>query len=377
MANSGLEVSLAELESMAEGIDSLMDGSPTVASAVWVRYESEVRAAHAAATSRLRQHGGERCYELFRLLEIEEQTRCHAFQGVLMREVPGPVYQSTLRSILEKLLAKLETMSSEPALYRGVAQCLSEYMSALNHHCDTCSVPSAEEDLAGLKAIAETEAEALEAFDSSSIASADSHHSDSTNNSSVRSERVLSVDAGGGGVLTSVATIATGIGGVGVVPSALPTVSGCGASTAGSLTEEQRKQRRRESNRSASSKYRSKKTTTLSTLMAENAALRQQVASFSSQTAVLSAENKLLKQQVSFLQGILQGQPGASQQAGGAPTPPPAEGPGHVAGRDGGGPAGTMDYSTDSSGDMAMSQAMMMINAEPWGATSRGGPLNF
>jgi len=36
-----------------------------------------------------------------------------------------------------------------------------------------------------------------------------------------------------------------------------------------------------------------------------------------------------------------------------------------------------MDYSTDSSGDMAMSQAMMMINAEPWGATSRGGPLNF
>ena len=63
------------------------------------------------ALSRLRHQGSERCAELVRLLEIEEQTRFQAFQAVLMSEVRPLVYQRTVRSIIEKLLAKLETWS--------------------------------------------------------------------------------------------------------------------------------------------------------------------------------------------------------------------------------------------------------------------------
>lgn len=268
-----------------------------------------MRSAHAAACSRLRQQGSERCFELVRLLEIEEQTRCQAFQGVLMGEVNGRLYQSAVRSILEKLLAKLETWSHEPTLYRGAAQCLSEYMSSLNHHCDTLAVPSpsnAATDLTGLDAIVESEGEDKYNLDASSICSAESLHSDSTL-SSVRSDRVLSLGEtssqclGFGGETVSTAAAA-----VSVLPTSVPQMHVMPTFTASK--EELRKERRRESNRNASTKYRSKKTATLSTLMAENAQLRQQVASFSSQCAVLGAENKLLKQQVSFLQGILQGQ---------------------------------------------------------------------
>jgi len=101
-----MEVSLADLESLAisVGLDSLVAGNGAAGSAMWIRFESEVRAAHAAATFRLRAPGGERCTDLIRLLEIEEQTRCQAFQGVLMGQIPATVYQSTVRSILEKLL---------------------------------------------------------------------------------------------------------------------------------------------------------------------------------------------------------------------------------------------------------------------------------
>jgi hypothetical protein len=106
-----MEVSLADLESLAisVGLDSLVSGHGAAGPAMWIRFESEVRAAHTAATYRLRAQGGERCHDLIRLLEIEEQTRCQAFQGVLMGEVHGEVYQATIRSILEKLLV------SEPA----------------------------------------------------------------------------------------------------------------------------------------------------------------------------------------------------------------------------------------------------------------------
>merc|ERR1719230_2336286 len=58
-----------------------------------------------------------------------------------MAEVDPSVYQATVSSILEKLLGKLETYALEPHLYQAFAQCLSEYMSALNHHCDICAVP--------------------------------------------------------------------------------------------------------------------------------------------------------------------------------------------------------------------------------------------
>jgi len=325
-----MQVSLAELESMAisAGLDSLVAGNadPTM----WIRFEAEVRSAHAAAATRLRQQGGERCVELLRLLEHEEQTRCQAFQGALMGEVHGPVYQATVRSILEKLLAKLETCSYEPTIYRGAAQCLSEYMSALNHHCDTCAVPSPSDDLNGLGAIAEAAGES-EFLDTVSVASAESIHSDSTH-SSLRSGGVQSIassDNQGAHPLSHPSTAETGaplavVATLEAKPHAeaaafaghtLPHVMSGGAPVLSlGMNDELRKQRRREANRSASVKYRSKKTATLSTMMSDNAALRQQVASLSSQAAVLSAENKLLKQQVSFMQGILQGQPKAQQQ---------------------------------------------------------------
>lgn len=91
--------------------DRLRPPPPQASASTWTRFESEVRAAHAVALSRLRLQGSERCAELVRLLEIEEQTRCQAFQAVLMSEVRPLVYQRTVRSIIEKLLAKLETWS--------------------------------------------------------------------------------------------------------------------------------------------------------------------------------------------------------------------------------------------------------------------------
>ena len=71
--------------------------------------------------ARLRQHGSERCLELAKLLEVEEQTRCRAFQGVLMREVAPDAYQQLMRRILDKFLTKLAATSNDPALYRCVA----------------------------------------------------------------------------------------------------------------------------------------------------------------------------------------------------------------------------------------------------------------
>ena len=51
-------------------------------------------------------------------------------------------------------------------------------------------------------------------------------------------------------------------------------------------------------------------------VLAELAASRHQVAGLSSQNAVLAAENQLLKQQVDFLQSMLQQR---SQRGGSAP----------------------------------------------------------
>ena len=104
---------------------------------------SQVRAAHARAILELQQIYDERIYELVRLLQQEEQTRCQAFQAAMMGEVHAGVYQNTVRSILEKLLAKLESLAFDQMLYRDAARCLSEYMSSLNHHCDTCATPVA------------------------------------------------------------------------------------------------------------------------------------------------------------------------------------------------------------------------------------------
>ena len=91
-----MEVSLADLEPLfnSVGLDSIINGSSAAGSAVWIKFESEVRAAHTAALGRLRAHLGERCADLVRWIEIEEQTRIQAFQGVLMGEVPGEMYQA-------------------------------------------------------------------------------------------------------------------------------------------------------------------------------------------------------------------------------------------------------------------------------------------
>ena len=74
-----MEVSLAELEKMAisAGLDTLISGDSGLASStMWIRYEAEVRSAHAAAAIRLRQAGEERSVDLLTLLDIEERTRC-------------------------------------------------------------------------------------------------------------------------------------------------------------------------------------------------------------------------------------------------------------------------------------------------------------
>ena len=91
-----------------------------------------------------------------------------------------------------------------------------------------------------------------------------------------------------------------------------------------------RKERRREANKKAATKYRSKKSANISAMMAENAALHHQAAGLSSQVAVLAAENRLLKQQMGFLQNLLQGNPELAAQlkasaatAAAAPAPAP------------------------------------------------------
>ena len=160
-----MEISLADLEKMSTNVaDSLPNriAAASFSEATWKRFESEVRATHAVALSRLRQEASERCAELVRLLEIEEQTRCQAFQAVLMSEVRPLVYKRTVRSIIEKLLAKLETFSNEPDMYRGAAQCLSEYMSSLNHHSEMCIVMPNQAELPALDAIAEHENQMLD-----------------------------------------------------------------------------------------------------------------------------------------------------------------------------------------------------------------------
>ena len=100
--------SMAELESVLWSTPDPVPPNPAGADNAWVCFEAEVRRAYAAAIGKIRHHGGERCVELLRLLDIEEQTRCQAFQATLMGEVGPSMYVGTVRSILEKLLGKLE-----------------------------------------------------------------------------------------------------------------------------------------------------------------------------------------------------------------------------------------------------------------------------
>ena len=322
-------ISLEDLQSMATAeLESVLwsspdpvppaAGNPTSLDNAWVTFEAEVRRANASAVSKIRQHGGERCAELLRLLELEEQTRCQAFQAALMGEVRPAVYIGTVRSIIEKLLNKLENFSAEPGLYQGAAQCLSEYLSSLNHHSDICSIP---------RSPGATQLPAIEEGRDYGELSSDygdrySERSEDTDTLSVHSEQMMtSADqAPGGEGFFFAPAMATGSGGV--VSMSL---------------EDIRKERRRESNKKAASKYRSKKTVTMQQVLSEQAQLRQQMAGLSSTNAVLAAENKLLKQQVAFLQGMLNPGANTTTSAGsGASTAGPAVTFGNTAGAFGG-----------------------------------------
>ena len=301
----------------------------------WATFETAVRSAASIAFGRLRAQQLTSCAELLRLCEFEEQTRCQAFQAAMMGEVKPSVYQATVRSILEKLLGKLETYAPDPSSYQAAAQCLSEYMSALNHHCDICAVPRSP---APLPAIAEDFG-----LDSSDYPS--ELGSEDAETLSVHSETVS--DHGSGIRLSGFGsdgqtTGALGFGrtppgalgwgrdanaalGSGVVSAAAAMAierppssctSASGSATAASDLDELRKERRREANKKASVKYRSKKNNSMQQVLAELGAARQQVGALSSQNAVLAAENQLLKQQVEFLQGVVQGGRAAGCGAG-------------------------------------------------------------
>tara|TARA_B110001452_G_C15201701_1_gene417028 strand:- start:92 stop:1516 length:1425 start_codon:yes stop_codon:yes gene_type:complete len=287
----------------------------------WVRFEAEVRSKHAMALMKLRrlwESGGAsdaELHPLLKLLDIEEQTRCQAFQACVMGEERSHVYQAVVRSIIEKLLGKLETHT--PSVYQGTVQCLSDYLSALNHHCEICVVPPPP---SALPAIAEGSAigySASQLTGYSSESASEAARSE-TRSDAARSEDTLSV-------CSAVQSAAEG-------QPALPLGGALGTTTymvdesrrssfdgSTSGREADRAERRRESNKKAASRYRSKKSTTMTSLMADNTALRQQMSTLASQSAVLAAENKLLTQQVAFLQKMLTERGGDAAM----PLPPP------------------------------------------------------
>ena len=398
---------MAELESMVPELDSLSAIDAMVHRSAgenaWVCFESDVRAAAATALERLRGQDFERCGELLRLCEFEEQTRCQAFQATMMGEVGPAVYQATVNSIIEKLLGKLETW--EPIHYQAAAQCLSDYMSALNHHCNICAVPRTPVSTQ-LPAIAEGHDEnamGSDVLDSSDYPSGSedaetlSVHSEGGSVGRRISASELTADAAGftqgfsqGALSVLGGASAISSGGVGVgggsgsvcssawaVGGSVPLVTGGGGPTStGSMTaaavevDEIRKERRREANKKASVKYRSKKAGSMQQLVNELAAARQQAGSLSSQVAVLSAENQLLKSQVNFLQSMMQQ---SQQQAGTAPPEPPPVGAGTVrAGAIGSGAVGVGAMGSGAMGLGAMGFGAMGLGAMGLGARGLG-----
>jgi len=293
-------IALSELESMADGVslaslESIIAETSLRRDDQWLTYQQQVVSAFGGATSRLRLAMGERAADLIRLLEIEEQTRCQAFQATLMGEVRAPVYQTAVRSILEKVLAKLETLGAEPLAYQAAAQCLSEYMSALNHHAEICA--SGHEyppSRSSLPAIDEGSALGYQSDHSCSIRSEESLAT------SHRSEETLSMLSDADSLYGRAHALSADGSGLSLAPE--------------DPRDAVRKERRRESNKKAATKYRSKKSANISAMMAENAALHHQAAGLSSQVAVLAAENRLLKQQMGFLQNLLQGNPELAAQ---------------------------------------------------------------
>lgn len=268
----------------------------------WVRFEAEVRSKHAMALMKLRrlwESGGAsdaELHPLLKLLDIEEQTRCQAFQACVMGEERSHVYQAVVRSIIEKLLGKLETHTLEthtPSVYQGTVQCLSDYLSALNHHCEICVVPPPP---SALPAIAEGSAIG---YSASQLTGYSSESASETRSHASRSEDTLSTCSAG---LSDALPLGQGpLGATYHVEESRRSSFELPFDGSASGREGDRAERRRESNKKAASRYRTKKSATSSSLMADNTALRQQMSTLASQSAVLSAENKLLTQQVAFL----------------------------------------------------------------------------
>lgn len=257
-------ISMSDLESLVPELEPPMFDTfmqRNTCENAWICFEAEVRSTAAMALCRLKRHismhGGERYIEIYRLCELEEQTRCQAFQAAVMREVEANVYKATVQSILDKLLAKLEVWSREPSVYQAAAQCISDYMSALNHHCDICMIPETY-SRSLLPAIAET---VMSDATTSELGSEDTE--------------TLSVHSSAGAMMDS---------------------------------DEAKKERRRQSNKKASVRYRAKRSASTTQIMSENAKLLQQVGALTTQNSVLTAENQLLKQQLAFIQGMMQTQ---------------------------------------------------------------------
>jgi len=410
------ELPMAELEACVEACmgDNMSFSSRIFANPhtrpenSWVTFEAAVRSAAATALGRLRAQSHERCAEVLRLCEFEEQTRCQAFQAAMMGEVSPAVYQAAVKSILDKLLGKLETFAPEPSLYQAAAQCLSEYMSALNHHCDICAVPLAP---ALLPAIAEgpegrdgaigLDPEQLYGLDSSDypseLGSEDAEtlsvHSETISDHGCRLSAVSGVpqpprlSAGDGDSIGANRSFGTcmhtlppsaGIVAMGAVAGAC-----MGAAMGGAMAhadpEALRKERRREANKKASVKYRTKKASSMQHVLADFNAAQRQIGALSSQNAVLTAENGLLKQQVEFLQNMLQ-----SGGRAGTSAPPSREAGEHTgSGMAAGGYTGAA-ATTDAPmhGATAVPLPALPPIAAPliaslprhWGATGSGAP---
>ena len=323
-------ITMSDLESLVPELgDSAITNVPIAAflqratgENAWVCFEADVRAAAGTGLERLRGQGSERCVDLARLFQFEEQTRCQAFQATLMGEVAPAMYQATVRSILEKLLRRLETWASEPSLYQAAAQCLSEYMSALNHHCNICALPQASPAGRSLPVIPEGRATSRDESGMDSSEDASEFVSEDGETLSVNSES-LSAD----GAAASIRLLSTDSSGAPVFTLGAP------PSRSGSDPELDRKERRRESNKKASIKYRARKTMSMQQVLQENSQLRTQLNALATQNSVLSAENQLLKQQMTFLQSMLQngvggaGIPSEGTAAVSTPAQPPAPAP--------------------------------------------------
>ena len=113
----------------------------------FVVFEAEVRRQFTAALTKLREMGKRTALNdrpICVAVEAEEQSRLVAFQQCLMGG-PTEAYQSAVQSTIQNILNNLALLGGDPGLFQGATQCLSDYMSALNHHSSVCMEEPKEE----------------------------------------------------------------------------------------------------------------------------------------------------------------------------------------------------------------------------------------